>query len=264
MKIALFGDVVGKPGREALRRAVPEMRSEEGVDLIVANVENMAHGFGITPDTIAELEEIGVDIFTSGNHIWRNSRGVEMMHEDPKNILRPANMIGDDLPGRGVTCVDVNGTRVCILNLLGEVFMADQVVSPFESFDTIYDEVMKNSVVLVDLHAEATGEKRIFGWHVDGRATVVVGTHTHTQTADEQILPGGTGYITDLGFCGATDSSLGMDRELVHQKVAQGMDVSLEPPSDPKEVIASGLLVEVDDLSMRSTHVQRIDRRYSL
>jgi len=142
--------------------------------------------------------------------------------------------------------------------------MGEDVHSPFDTFDDIYREHCSDAITIVDLHAEATGEKRMFGWHVDGRASIVVGTHTHIQTSDEQIMPGGTAYITDLGMCGATDSSLGMDKELVKQKVIHGLNVSLEPPVDPREVVASGIAVTVDAESKKATSIERIDLKLAI
>lgn len=263
MNILLFGDVVGKPGRLALKHAVPELRKKHKVDFVIANVENLAHGFGITPETIEELRDMQVDFFTSGNHIWKNSKGVEMLHQLPNDIIRPANALNNQ-PGRDYALIEVGDTRLFIVNLLGQVFMPDEAESPFKYFDSLYAQYGKDVITIVDFHAEATGEKRAFGWYVDGRASIVVGTHTHIQTADEQILPQGTAYITDLGMSGATYSSLGMDKDLVIQKVAYGLDVSLEPPENPAEVVASGILVEVDTVSKKAVRIERIDQRISL
>lgn len=262
MNILLFGDVVGKPGRRALIESVPQLRKQHGVDLVIANVENMAHGFGITPSTIEELEQAGVDYFTSGNHIWKNNKGVEYLQMNPENVIRPANVSGE-LPGSGFVRTTVNGIPVLIINLLGEVFieMEEPVQSPFDTFEQLYAEHGKDALVILDFHAEATGEKRIMGWHVDGRASVVVGTHTHVQTADEQILPQGTAYITDLGFCGAVDSSLGMRKDLVYQKVVKGVEISLEPPENPSELVASGVLVRVNDSTHKAEKIARIDQK---
>ncbi|MBI2410631.1 MAG: YmdB family metallophosphoesterase [Candidatus Kerfeldbacteria bacterium] len=265
MNILLFGDVVGKPGRIALKKAVPELRKKHGVDFVIANVENLAHGFGITPDTIQELRDAEVDFFTSGNHVWKNEKGAQLLQANPRNILRPANYPADR-PGRGWSSVIVGGTALCIINLMGQVFMPDEknITSPFTAFDELYAAHGKDAITIVDLHAEATGEKRAFGWYVDGRASVVVGTHTHVQTADEQILTQGTAYISDLGMTGATDSSLGMNKELVIKKVAQGLDISLEPPENPREVVASGVLVSINTTTKRAENICRIDQKVVL
>lgn len=263
MNILFFGDVVGRPGRQALQAAVPQLRKRHDVDLVVANVENMAHGFGITPETVAELQGVGVDLFTSGNHIWKNSRGVMLMRENPDYVLRPANFLGEQF-GRGFTVKDIAGQRVLLINLQGQVFMDDQVASPFKTFDRIVEEHGEGAVVLVDFHAEATGEKSALGWYIDGRAALLVGTHTHIQTADEKVLPGGMAFISDLGMSGATDSSLGMDKKLVQEKVVHGLNISLEPPADAKGAVASGVLCVVDDRTKKAIRIERIDHRVSL
>lgn len=264
MNILLFGDVVGKPGRAALKAAVPALRKQYDADCVIANVENLAHGFGITPETLLELKECGVDVFTTGNHVWKNSKGVAFLKTNPENVLRPANY-DPTLPGRGWTILEFNGQRVCIINMLGSVFMKDEVVlSPFKTVDAILTKEAVDAMVIMDFHAEATGEKRSMSWYLDGRASILVGTHTHVQTADDQILPQGLGYITDLGMCGATDSSLGMDKSLVLQKNVGDVDISLEPPENPREVVASGIFVTVDPATRRTTHIERIDRRVTL
>lgn len=263
MWIALFGDVVGKPGREAVCRTLPLLREQYDLGLVVANVENIAHGFGITPETIGELQQAGVDIFTSGNHAWKNSKGVELLKSNPSHVLRPANIIGD-LPGKGFTYTKIRGQQFLIMNLQGQVFMKEESSSPFAFFDTIHKQYGEGAITIVDFHAEATGEKRVFGWYADGRANIFVGTHTHVPTADEQILPGGTAYISDLGMCGATDSSLGMNKEFAIERVVHGADISLEPPEHPQEVVASGLLVEVNEQTHLAEKVLRIDQRIAL
>lgn len=263
LNILWFGDVVGRPGRQALQKALPELRTKHAADVVIANVENMAHGFGITPQTIEEMREAGVNLFTSGNHIWKNQKGVELIETEPKDILRPANMQGE-LPGTGVQFYAVGDTTLCVVNFLGEVFMKDEVDSPFEVFDAIYKQHGKDSIVLVDLHAEATGEKRALSWYIDGRASALVGTHTHVPTADAHVMPKGLAYVSDLGMTGATHSSLGMDVELVLEKVARKMDVSLEPPSEATEGIASGVVISIDIATKQATHIERIDQVVAL
>lgn len=264
MNILLFGDVVGKPGRNALKAAVPSLRERHNVDLVIANVENLAHGFGVTPETLLELKNCGVDFFTSGNHIWKNSKGVEFLKTNPENVLRPANY-APSLPGRGWSQIRVGDLSVLCINLLGSVFMKDEVVSsPFHVFDDIIAQHSEPAIVIVDFHAEATGEKRAMSWYIDGRASILVGTHTHVQTSDEQIMPHGLAYITDLGMCGATDSSLGMEKSLVIQKNVGGVDTSLEPPENAHEVVASGVLVTIDDHTRRAVNIERVDHRVTL
>lgn len=265
MNLAMFGDVVGRPGRMAIARAIAHIRKTQTIDAVIANVENAAHGFGVTPEILDELRDAGVKIFTSGNHIWKNHKGKIYLTNNPIDVLRPVNY-PEDFPGRGWTEMIINGTRFRFVNLIGRVFMHDEKIlaSPYRTFDRIAKEWNDDAVTVVDFHAEATGEKRIMSWFLDGRATLLVGTHTHVQTADEQILPKGLGYISDLGMCGAVDSSLGMEKSLVYKKVIEENDISLEPPTHPKEVMAQGVCVTLDPIQRITTSINRIDLRFTL
>lgn len=266
MNILFLGDVVGKPGRHALSAGLPALRQELKVDVVIANAENLAHGFGVTPDTIAELTAAGVDVCTSGNHVWKNEKGFKLLAENPQNIIRPANYTAN-LPGRGWTIFTVGATELLVINLLGKVFIEDEnnpVASPYAIFDQIYGQHGQNRIVIVDFHAEATGEKKALSWHADGRAALIGGTHTHILTADEQIMPKGTAYITDLGMVGAANSSLGMDKNLVLQKNVLGMDVSLEPPSEAREAVAQGVLATIDPTTKKATKITRIDQKIAI
>ena len=258
--ILYFGDVVGKPGRQALQRMLPALRAEYTPDLVLANVENLAHGFGITKETINDLRTAGVDMFTSGNHVWDNSKGVELLTTIPNDILRPENY-KPEMPGRGWVRTTVAGVPLLLINLMGEVFMNPGVTSPFEAFDRITRENSKGAITLVDFHAEATGEKRALVWYADGRASLIVGTHTHVQTADEEIMPNGTGYISDLGNCGATRSSIGMDKNLVVEKVAKRVELNLEPPQHPEGFMVNGILARINSTTKHCEEITRIDRR---
>lgn len=258
-----FGDVVGRPGRIALQKMLPALKAQYSPDLVLANVENLAHGFGITPETIADLQNAGVDLFTSGNHIWDNSKGVEMLTKKPTHILRPENF-KPEMPGLGWVVADVAGAKLLLINLMGEVFMDKGVTSPFECFDAIQKQHGADTITIVDFHAEATGEKRALAWYADGRVSLIVGTHTHVQTSDEEILPSGTGYISDLGNCGATRSSIGMDKNLVIQKVAYKKELNLEPPSAPEGVMVNGIVVRINIATKKCESIERIDRRMSL
>lgn len=261
LRILLIGDIVGRPGRAAVSRAVAQIKKERGIDLVIAQTENMAHGFGITPDTIAEIKTAGVDVFTGGNHTWKNAAGVQLLKSGVEpTAVRPANAKAT-LTGPTHTRVRVHGFKkdIVVSCLLGQVFMKDAVASPFETADALFAAYENESVhTIFDLHAEATGEKRIFGYYVDGRALAVVGTHTHIQTADEQVLENNTAYITDLGFTGALDSSLGMRRDLVMQKVAHKNDVSLEPPEDVESTILQGIVITIDRATEKTTSIERV------
>jgi hypothetical protein len=263
MKILFFGDVVGRPGRTALTRLLPDLKTEYGADLVLANVENMAHGFGITPETIAEVKSAGVDVCTSGNHAWKNLKGVQLLREEPTDMIVPQNVRG--MPGLGITRWDANGISVLIVNLLGQAFMNvdHEISSPFGAIDGILEEE-KADVVIVDFHAEATGEKRCMSWHLDGRASLLVGTHTHIQTSDNAVLPEGLGYITDLGMTGAVESSLGMDKNMALRKVAQQQETHLEPPTDFQHVQLQGILADIDPQTGKALSIERIDRKMAV
>ncbi len=264
LRILCIGDIVGKPGRAAIAETLAHLKRERGIDLVIVQTENLAHGFGITPDTIAELQEAGADVCTGGNHTWKNAAGVQLLASGTQpTVVRPANADAA-LAGPTHTRVRVHGFKkdIIVSCLLGEVFMKDLVASPFETADALIGAYANESVhVLFDLHAEATGEKRVFGYYVDGRALAVVGTHTHVQTADEQILENGTAFITDLGFTGAKNSSIGMRRDIAMKKVAHKQDVSLEPPDDADELIVQGMLITLDRVTENVSAVERIQQQ---
>lgn len=263
MNILYFGDIVGEPGRIALERLLPDMKKKYSADIVLANVENSAHGFGITPQTMEEIYNAGVDFATSGNHAWKNTKGVELLRDEPETIAVPCNVIG--MPGRKFLFTTVNGVRVLIINVLGQAFMHTEygIESPYQSVNTILQE-QSADVIIVDFHAEATGEKRAMSFYLDGRASLLVGTHTHVQTADEKIENKGLGYISDLGYCGATDSSLGMDARLVVKKVAYEEEIHLEPPQQYDTVHIQGIFARIDDATFRTTFIERIDQRFRI
>jgi metallophosphoesterase (TIGR00282 family) len=217
MKILFIGDIVGKPGRRAVRELLPWIVEECRVDLVIANCENAAAGFGVTSEIVEELYSYHIDVLTSGNHIWDKKEIVNFV-EDYETLLRPANY-PEGAPGRGSLVINTPcGISVGVINLAGRVFMYP-LDCPFRAADREIGK-MKNkaSVIIVDMHAEATSEKIAMGWYLDGRVTAVLGTHTHVQTADERILPGGTGYITDAGMTGPFDSVIGIRKESIMQR----------------------------------------------
>jgi metallophosphoesterase (TIGR00282 family) len=219
LNIAFFGDVVGRSGRRVIAHFLPGLKKERSIDFVIANVENAAAGFGITEKSIAELYRAGVDFFTSGNHIWDNKAGIEVL-DARDNIIRPANY-PSDAPGAGYRIVTAADHTMGIINVQGRVFMP-AIDCPFRAVDKIYDNIKDMCrIIIVDIHAEATSEKIAMGWHLDGRASLVVGTHTHVPTKDCRILPSGTGYVTDVGMSGSYDSVLGMEKEAVLQRFLQ-------------------------------------------
>lgn len=214
-RILFFGDTVGSIGRKGLALGLPALREEYKPDLVIVNVENLAHGRGITPKTMMSLEELGIDAYTSGNHVWENPVGLPCFDDERwrDRLIRPAN-IKSGRPGRGIMLLERNGVRIAVCNLLGQILMKDEVTNPFHAFDAITQEVKpKADLLIVDFHAEATSEKEAFGHYADGRAAAVLGTHTHVPTADAKILPGGTAYVTDVGRVGAMDSVIGFEKK---------------------------------------------------
>ena len=219
IKLLFFGDTIGKVGRAAIRTALPSLRAEYNPDFVIANVENIAHGKGVTVKTLSEINALGIDAYTSGNHVFDKGELTRQAFSEFSNLIRPANYEGHllqgSLPGTGVVRIEKNGQGYLIINLNGQVFFEKQffgsVTSPFAMFDQLYEEYYHSGdIVFVDFHAEATSEKRAMGFYTDGRASMVVGTHTHVATADLQILPKGTGFVTDVGMSGALHSILGV------------------------------------------------------
>ena len=211
IRIFTIGDITGRAGRNILASKLPGLIDREKIDIVIANGENSAGGMAMTPEVTRELFSRGIHVITSGNHIWNNSDILQIIDSD-LNLLRPANF-PPDAAGKGHCIINFKGINICIINLMGRVMMAP-IDCPFRKFDEIYEKVKNNShIIVVDFHAEATAEKQAMGWYVDGRASVLFGTHTHVQTADERILPNGTGYITDIGMTGAFDSVIGMKIE---------------------------------------------------
>lgn len=248
-KILFFGDIMGKPGRTALARALPLLREEYQPDVVVANVENLAHGKGVTPGTLQELKDLKVDVFTSGNHVFDKGPQSDAGFEKFENLIRPINYEGQ-FPGHGHYRLSVNGEQFLILNLNGQVFFEKQfgypIANPFFAADGLLQEhAQKGDIILVDLHAEATSEKVAMGWHLDGRVTALFGTHTHVPTADAWIMPQGTAYVTDAGMCGARHSVIGARIE--HSLGAfLGRSKFVLDPAEDGPLMVNGVYVETD------------------
>ena len=254
--ILFIGDIVGKAGRQTVKTLVPELRREYCTHLVVANGENAAGGFGLTAGIAEELFAVGIDVLTSGNHIWQQKDILEYIVKQPR-LLRPLNC-SPDAPGGGSCVVTAsNGVRVAVMNLLGRVFL-DGYSCPFRSALLEVERLRGEALVLVDFHAEATAEKWALGWYLEGKASAVVGTHTHVQTADEQILPKGTAYITDVGMTGAMDSVIGVKKELAIQKFLTAMPVRFEAAdSRPK---LHGVVMTFDAATRQAVSIERISR----
>ncbi|MCX7634772.1 MAG: TIGR00282 family metallophosphoesterase [Syntrophales bacterium] len=254
MNILFIGDIVGKPGRRAVRELLPAMVREGEIDLVVANCENAAGGFGITREVVEDLYGYGVHILTTGNHIWDKKEITDFIG-DYETLLRPANY-PERVPGRGsVVMPTPQGVYVGVINVMGKVFMPP-LDCPFRAVEREMGRMGgRAAVILVDFHGEATSEKMAFGWYMDGRVTAVVGTHTHVQTADERILPKGTAYITDAGMTGPFDSVIGMKKETVFDRFLLQMPSKFDVAKH--DVRLQGVRVGVDEKTGRATAIER-------
>lgn len=253
MRFLLIGDVIGRTGRNTVKEVLPEVKKKYKPDFIVLNGENLAGGFGITKKVFDEVERLGIDVFTSGNHIWDKKDIFKFIDEEPK-ILRPANY-PPMVPGRGYGIYEKNGKKIAVINLIGRVFMGLPLDCPFRKFDEIYEEIKdKADYIIVDFHGEATSEKNAFGYYVDGRATVVFGTHTHVQTADEKILPKNTVYITDVGLTGAYHSVIGVSIDEPIKGFLTGLPQKFEIAKGEK--IFNAFFVEIEDFQIEMERIQ--------
>jgi 2',3'-cyclic-nucleotide 2'-phosphodiesterase len=254
MRILFVGDVVGKPGRSAVRHLLPGLRRRHEADFVIVNIENAAGGFGFTPDIAREVLDAGADCLTSGNHVWKKREAYGYIDIEPR-VLRPANY-PDGAPGRGYAVYMVGGQQVAVANLMGRVFM-EALDCPFRLLDQVWERIKDDTnVFIVDFHAETTSEKQAMGWYAAGRASAVIGTHTHVQTADERILPGGTAYLTDVGMTGPVDGVLGVEADAVIEKFLTQMPVKFEVARGPSMLMA--VLLELDDQTGRARRVARL------
>jgi len=255
VKILFIGDIIGEPGRKTVARHVPKLVRERGVDCVIANAENAAGGFGVTPDVARELFSVGVHVITSGNHIWDKKEIIEYIKDEPR-LLRPANY-PKGAPGKGsVVVTTASGEKVGVLQLMGRVAMPT-LDCPFRvgkhEVDALRREVR---TVIVDMHAEATSEKMAMGWYLDGEVSGVFGTHTHVQTADERILPKGTAYLTDVGMVGPTESVIGIKKEIAIEKFLSQMPRRFEVAPGP--CVFSAVLFEVDTAMGKALSIERL------
>lgn len=255
VKILFIADIVGKPGRQALSRELHRLVDRYALDLVIANGENAAGGFGVTEDIAKELYEQGVHVLTSGNHIWDKKESFDFISREER-LIRPANY-PDGSPGRGsVVSVTAAGTKVAVLNLEGRVFMSN-LECPFRVADREISRLRTiTPIIIVDFHAEATSEKLALGWYLDGKVSAVIGTHTHVQTADERILPAGTAYMSDAGMTGSFDSVIGIKKELAIEKFLTLLPVRFEVAK--KDIRLNGVVVEIDEQSGRALNIERI------
>lgn len=258
MNILFIGDIVGKPGRRSVAYWLPRLRDEFAVDMVIANGENAAAGLGITGALVRELLDEGIQVITLGNHTWRRREFVKAI-DDFDTVVRPANY-AEGVPGKGAVVYRLeDGRKVGVVNLIGRVYM-DPAACPFAVGARVVDELRRETpVIIVDMHAEATSEKVAMGWHLDGRCTAVIGSHTHVQTADDRVLPGGTAYITDVGMTGPLDSVIGMERERVVWRFLTGMPVEFKVAKSQSGLGA--VVIEVNEETGKARGITRILRQ---
>lgn len=260
LRILCLGDIVGRPGRAALAQLLPGLRAERRIDLVIANAENASGGTGIVPDTIRELQAALVDIVTLGDHVWQRQEIAPLLDSAGCMCIRPANY-PEGAPGRGcLTYTTKNGILVGVFNLLGRVFINGALDCPFRTVERILAGPLSNCRVIIgDIHAEASSEKWALAHYLDGKVSLLFGTHTHVQTADEQILPGGTGYITDVGMCGCVSGVLGMDTQVAVKRFVMGIPQAYKLAKGPVGIC--GVLVTVAGATGKAAAIERIALR---
>ena len=261
MNILCIGDIVGRPGREAVAYALTKIKKDRSIDFVIANAENASGGSGLIPKNADELFNAGVDVITMGDHVWDKQEIYPYLQEHPQKIVRPANF-PEGVPGVGWTiATTLKGDKVGVINLLGRTFMRYNVLCPFLALDKIVAQIKEQtSVIMVDMHAEATSEKVALGHFSDGKVSAVFGTHTHIQTADEKILPEGTAYITDLGMSGPYDSVIGQDK----QKIINRFLTSMPHKFEVAQAIGTvhGVIVKVDPKTGKAEGISRLQMAY--
>jgi hypothetical protein len=256
MRILFIGDVFGRTGRDLVREGIPVLTARYAIDAVIANVENAASGAGITRETGDALLKCGVDVMTTGNHVWDKREALAYIGAEPR-LLRPLNM-ASAAPGRGAFVARLaDGRPIGVINAMGRVFMPP-VDNPFEAVAAAVDRLARECrVIIVDMHAEASAEKIAMGWHLDGRVAAVLGTHTHVQTADARILPGGTAYVTDVGMTGPHDSIIGMERAGVLARFVTGLPTRMEPASENPRLQA--VVIDADERTGLARDIVRLD-----
>lgn len=257
MKALFFGDLVGRPARNALRQILPEYKKKYKPDFVIANGDNLAHGKGVTRDTVEEIKKYGVDAITCGDHVWDTSEAMEMLENKKYNFLCPANFPVMDNK-KGYRVFEAGTRRILVINLVGRVFFQKYPNCPFKTADEILKENGSEiSIIFVDFHCEATSEKKALGLYLDSRVSAVFGTHTHVQTADEEILAGGTAFISDVGMVGPKDSILGCKKEVVINQMLTQIPFKYSM-SDDDNVLINAVVVEIDDKSGKTKKIERI------
>ena len=255
MKVLMIGDVVAKPGRIAVLERIQDLREQHEIDLAIMNAENLAGGFSVTPQLCEQLFATGIDVMTSGNHIFDKKEAIDYIRKQPR-LLRPANY-PPNTPGSGYWLGQVNGMKVAVMNVMGRVFMPPSD-DPFRIIDDVIESLPEEAKVrIVDVHAEATSEKVAMGWHLDGRVSAVCGTHTHVQTADERILPGGTAYLTDLGMTGSYAGVIGMDKSDVLARFTTVTARRADHSTGQVRICAA--VLDIDESTGRARNIERLN-----
>lgn len=259
MKILFFGDVFGRPGREALTKIIPEWRTKYSPDVVIANAENISHGAGISEKSLNEIREAGVDIMTGGNHSLEGKNAAELLNDPTLAILRPENLVAGS-PGRGFGYFDVNGKKLLVINLIGQAHMRQHYDSPWTAVDRILKENEggeNTKYIIVDWHVDVTAEKMAMGWYLDGTVSAVLGTHSHTPTADERILPKGTAFISDVGMSGPHYSIIGQEIEANLQRYRTNSPTKVDVASAPPYEI-NAVLLGLDSNTGKASKIQRL------
>lgn len=260
LTILALGDIVGRPGREAVAAILPKLKKKYNIDFVIANAENIAHGSGVTRRTVEEVLKAGVDVLTSGNHVFDQKVGMEVIEDIHIPLLRPLNY-PPGVPGRGFQVVEFGANQILVINLMGRVFFQEHMDDPFRAIDTLLKQQgtqnsQTYSAIIVDLHAEATSEKVAMGHYLDGRVSCLFGTHTHIPTADARILQGGTGYVSDIGMVGARTSVLGIEKQGVldrfHTQILNRFEVA------EGAIDLSGIVFEVDPKTQKTVNIELI------
>jgi metallophosphoesterase (TIGR00282 family) len=255
MKVLFIGDIVGKPGRRAVSEFVPSLISEKKIDLVIANCENAAAGFGVTREIVEELFGSRIDVLTSGNHIWNKKEVLDFIG-DYETLLRPANYPATT-PGSGAVLIPIaKGEYVGVLNLAGRIFMHPSDCPFVTAKDKIAELRAKTKIIIVDIHAEATSEKKALGWYLDGEVSAVLGTHTHVQTADEEILPQGTAYISDVGMTGPFDSVIGVKKDVLIERFLTQMPNKFDVAKG--DIRMQGVMLDIESISGKANSIERI------
>ena len=260
MKILFIGDIYGRPGRNAVSAILPDLKKDRSIDLVIANAENMRHGKGVNHSNVTEMQEAGVDFFTSGNHIFKDATILDHLADPDYPLLRPANY-PDEVPGNGHRVIESpNGKKLLVINVMGRVFMPGDLDCPFREVDKILKDFEGEELhgIFVDFHAEASSEKCALGHYLDGRVSAVVGTHSHIPTADQRILNGGTAFQSDVGMTGPLDSVIGADKELVIEHFLIQMPLKIEVAGGPK--VFQALEIEIDDDSRKAVGLEFIQK----